>query len=131
MSYVSQLIVSEYQQAHSLLYEELMFKAKNLKSMQSWRLKDDLDMEDFGGSWLSRPGNAEFVEKADHALFQCIQASAELRAMCLIEADDGSVVLSVKAMSNYEASAQEFLKQLLVLSHIPPRQPLGEPELCL
>jgi hypothetical protein len=101
MSHVSQLIVLKYQQAHTLLYEELMFKAKNLIPMQSWRLKDDLDMEDFGGSWLSHPGNAEFVEKADRALFQCIQASAELRAMFLIEADDGSMVLSVKAMAIY------------------------------
>ncbi|KFZ22842.1 hypothetical protein V502_02680 [Pseudogymnoascus sp. VKM F-4520 (FW-2644)] len=73
--------------------------------MQSWRLKDDLDMEDFGGSWLSHPGNAEFVEKADRALFQCIQESAELRAMFLTEADDGSMVLSVKAMAIYEATA--------------------------
>ncbi|KFY23902.1 hypothetical protein V491_02362 [Pseudogymnoascus sp. VKM F-3775] len=129
MSHVSQLIVSEYQQAHSLLYEELMFKAKNLIPMQSWRLKDDLDMEDFGGSWLSHPGNAEFVEKADRALFQCIQESAELRAMFLIEADDGSMVLSVKAMAIYEATAQEFLKRLLVLKHIPPGPPLREPEL--
>ncbi|ELR06502.1 hypothetical protein GMDG_08026 [Pseudogymnoascus destructans 20631-21] len=129
MSHVSQLIVSEYQQAHSILYEELMFKAKNLIPMQSWRLKDDLDMEDFGGSWLSHPGNAEFVEKADRALIQCIQASAELRAMFLIEADDGSMVLSVKAMAIYEATAQEFLKRLLVLKHIPPGPPIREPEL--
>ncbi|KFY96400.1 hypothetical protein V500_02461 [Pseudogymnoascus sp. VKM F-4518 (FW-2643)] len=116
-------------QAHTLLYEELMFKAKNLIPMQSWRLKDDLDMEDFGGSWLSHPGNAEFVEKADRALFQCIQESAELRAMFLTEADDGSMVLSVKAMAIYEATAQEFLKRLLVLKHIPPGPPLREPEL--
>lgn len=35
MSHVLQLIMSEYQQAYSLLYEELMFKAKNLILMQS------------------------------------------------------------------------------------------------
>jgi hypothetical protein len=29
-------------------------------------------MEDFGGLWLSHLGNAEFVKKADRALFQCI-----------------------------------------------------------
>ncbi|KUJ13634.1 uncharacterized protein LY89DRAFT_314238, partial [Mollisia scopiformis] len=23
--------------------------------MESWRLKDDLDLEDFGGLWLSHP----------------------------------------------------------------------------
>jgi hypothetical protein len=37
--------------------------------MESWRLKDDLDLEDFGGSWLSHPSNAEFLEGAELALF--------------------------------------------------------------
>lgn len=86
-------------------------------------------MEDFGGSWLSHPGNAEFVEKVNRALFHCIQENAELRAMFLIEADDGSMVLSIKAMAIYEATAQEFLKRLLVLKHIPPGPLLREPEL--
>ncbi|KFZ22843.1 hypothetical protein V502_02678, partial [Pseudogymnoascus sp. VKM F-4520 (FW-2644)] len=39
------------------------------------------------------------------------------------------MVLSVKAMAIYEATAQEFLKRLLVLKHIPPGPPLREPEL--
>jgi hypothetical protein len=46
---------SEYQQAHTLLYDELLFQARDLVPMESWRLKDDLDLEDFGGSWLSHP----------------------------------------------------------------------------
>lgn len=50
---ISDLVVSEYQQAHALLYDELLFQAKDLTPMESWRLKDDLDLEDFGGSWLS------------------------------------------------------------------------------
>ncbi|OBT59851.1 hypothetical protein VE03_10446, partial [Pseudogymnoascus sp. 23342-1-I1] len=80
MSHVSQLVVSEYQQVHALLYEELMFRAEDLVPMQAWRLKDDLDMEEFGGSWLSHPRNAELVEGADRALLWRIQGSAELRA---------------------------------------------------
>jgi hypothetical protein len=37
--------------------------------MESWRLKDNLDLEDFGGSWLSHPGNSEFLEGTKLALF--------------------------------------------------------------
>lgn len=42
MSHVLQLVVLEYQQAHLLLYDELMFTARDMIPMQSWRLKDDL-----------------------------------------------------------------------------------------
>ena len=129
MSHVSQLVLSEYQQAHALLYEELVFKADDLVPMQAWRLQDDLDAEEFGGSWLSHPRNAELVEGADRALLRRIQASTELRAMFLAEAGDGGVTLSVKTMAIYEASAQELLKRLLVLVHIASGQPLREPEL--
>lgn len=129
MSQISDLVVSEYQQAHALLYDELMFQAKDLIPMESWRLKDDLDLEDFGGSWLSHPGNSEFLEGTELALFRRIQGNTELRAMFLIKGKDGSMVLCPKAMEIYEAHAQEFLKRALVLCHIPPGPPLREPEL--
>ncbi|KAH7308861.1 hypothetical protein BKA65DRAFT_485600 [Rhexocercosporidium sp. MPI-PUGE-AT-0058] len=73
MSQISDLVVSEYQQAYALLYDELLFEAKDLIPMESWRLKNDLDLEDFGGSWLCHPSNAEFVEGAELALFWRIQ----------------------------------------------------------
>jgi hypothetical protein len=129
MSQISDLIVSEYQQAHTLLYDELMFQAKDLTPMESWRLKDDLDMEDFGGSWLSHSSNSEFLEGAELALFGRIQGNSELRAMFLTTAKDGSMILCPKAMAIYEAHAQDFLKRVLVLCHIPPGPPLREPEL--
>ena len=129
MSQISDLVVSEYQQAHALLYDELMFQAKDLIPMESWRLKDDLDLEDFGGSWLSHPGNSEFLEGTELALFRRIQGNTELRAMFLIKGKDGSMVLCPKAMEIYEAHAQEFLKRALMLCHIPPGPPLREPEL--
>ena len=129
MSQISDLVVSEYQQAHALLYDELLFQARDLIPMESWRLKDDLDLDDFGGSWLSHPSNAEFLEGAELALFRRIQGNAELRAMFLTKAKDGSLVLCPKAMDIYEAHAQEFLKRALVLFHIPPGPPLREPEL--
>jgi len=129
MSQISDLVVSEYQQAHALLYDELLFQAKDLIPMESWRLKDDLDLEDFGGSWLSHPSNSEFLEGAELALFRRIQGNAQLRAMFLTTAGDGSMVLCPKAMAIYEAHAQEFLRRVLVLFHIPPGPPLREPEL--
>jgi Lhr-like helicase len=129
MSQISDLVVSEYQQAHALLYNELLFQAKDLIPMESWRLKDDLDLEDFGGSWLSHPSNSELLEGAELALFRRIQGNSELRAMFLTKGKDGSMVLCPKAMEIYEAHAQEFLKRVLVLCHIPPGPPLREPEL--
>jgi hypothetical protein len=40
--------------------------------MESWRLQDNLDLEDFGGSWLSHPGNSVFLEGAEVAVFRRI-----------------------------------------------------------
>jgi hypothetical protein len=70
-----------------------MFQAKDLIPMELWRLKDDLDLEDFGGSWLSYPSNSEFLEGAKLALFRRIQGNVKLRAMFLTKAKDGSTVL--------------------------------------
>jgi hypothetical protein len=48
--------------------------------MESWRLKNDLDLEEFKGSWLSHPRNSEFLNGAELALFRWIQGNAKLRA---------------------------------------------------
>ncbi|PVH77192.1 hypothetical protein DL98DRAFT_534935 [Cadophora sp. DSE1049] len=93
------------------------------------RLKDDLDLEDFGNSWLSHPSNAEFLEGAELALFRRIQGNAELRAMFLTKAKDGSIILYPKAMNIYKSRAQEFLQPLLVLYHVPGGPPLRASEL--
>lgn len=63
-------MASEYQRAYALLYNKLLFQAKDLTLIKSWRLKDNLDLEDFGGSWLSYPSNAEFLEGTKLALFR-------------------------------------------------------------
>lgn len=97
--------------------------------MESWRLKDDLDLEDFGGSWLSHPSNSEFLEGAEFAFFRRIQGNAQLQAMFLTTAEDRSMALYLKAIAIYEAHAQEFLKRVLILFHIPPGPLLREPEL--
>ena len=99
--------------------------------MESWRLKDNLDLEDFGDSWLSYPGNSEFLEGTELVLFRRIQGNTELRVIFLIKGKDRSIVLCPKAMEIYEAHAQEFLKRVLVLYYIPPGPLLWEPELLL
>jgi Lhr-like helicase len=129
MSHISQLILSEYQHAHSLLYNELLLGATHLIPLESWRLKDDLDLEDFGGSWLSHPGNAEFVQNADVALFRHIRNTPQLRKMFLREVSDGEIELCPQAMALYESHFQDLLKSALVLCHIPPGPPLRASEL--
>jgi hypothetical protein len=129
MSQISDLIVSEYQDAYRLLHDELLFQATDLTPMESWRLKDDLDLDDFGGSWLSHPSNSEFLEGAELALFRRIQGNTKLRAMFLTQGQDGRMMLCPKAMDIYESYVQDFLKRVIVLCHIPPGPPIREPEL--
>lgn len=79
MKQVTQLMGAEYRQAHSLLYDELLLgRAKNLVAIESWKLKDDLDMDGYGCSWLSDARNAELVDGADRALLRELQESPEL-----------------------------------------------------
>ncbi|KFY83568.1 hypothetical protein V498_07970, partial [Pseudogymnoascus sp. VKM F-4517 (FW-2822)] len=73
-----------------------------------------------------RRANVQGKESDPNAV---MEESAELRAMFLTEADDRSMVLSIKAIAIYKATAQEFLKRLLVLKHILPSPPIQEPEL--
>ncbi|WKT54184.1 Helicase superfamily 1/2, ATP-binding domain [Fusarium oxysporum f. sp. vasinfectum] len=53
MEQVSQLALSEFRQAHSLLYDELLFGMEDVAPIEAWRLNDDLDLEDYGASWMT------------------------------------------------------------------------------
>jgi hypothetical protein len=139
MAQVSRLALSEYQQAHALLYDELMFGAGDLPLLESWRLQDDLDLQRFGGSWLQHAPNAELLAGADLALLRQIQGRADLRGLFLRRAATGSrsgsgsgsqpAALDATAIDVYEAHAQDFLRRLLVLCHVTSGQPLRQPEL--
>ena len=48
MDHVPRLLLSDFQQAQHLLYDELMFGAQNLPRMRAWALKDNLDTNAFG-----------------------------------------------------------------------------------
>jgi hypothetical protein len=96
-----------------------MFSIKDLVPIESWRLRDDLDLEDFRGSWLSYPSNTKSFKDAELALIRYIQAKAELRAMFLTNSNDRSKTLCPKAIAIYKAYTQEFFRQALVLCYIP------------
>lgn len=70
MEQVSQLVVSEFRQAHSLLYDELLFGAKEIAPVEAWRLYDDLDLDDYSGSWLMDERNAEILKGTQDALLR-------------------------------------------------------------
>jgi len=119
-----------------------MLGTSSLPLLESWRLRDDLDLQSFGGSWLQHPGNAELLQGADLALLRQIQAQPKLQALFLRHGSStnsssrGSsssqgqqVVLDVAALAIYESQAQDFLKRLLVLCHITSGQPLRQPKL--
>ncbi|WKT54183.1 Helicase superfamily 1/2, ATP-binding domain [Fusarium oxysporum f. sp. vasinfectum] len=53
MEQVSQLALSEFRQAHSLLYDELLFGMEDVAPIEAWRLNDDLDLEDYGALWMT------------------------------------------------------------------------------
>ena len=126
---ITQLVVSEFRQASVLLWDELMFGTTDLPSLEAWRLKDDLDSEDYGGSWLSHPLNQDLVKDSDRALMLQIQRRPKLQATFLLEADEGGFKLCPAAMRLYEDRVQEFLSRLLILFHVPPAPPLRAPEM--
>ena len=42
--------MSEYWQAYRLLFDELLFGADDIALVESWRVYDDLDLEEYSGS---------------------------------------------------------------------------------
>ncbi|KAH6960097.1 hypothetical protein BKA56DRAFT_662594 [Ilyonectria sp. MPI-CAGE-AT-0026] len=129
MEQVSQLVVSEFRQAYSLLYGELLFGANDITPIEAWRLYDDLDLDDYGGSWLTDERNAEILSGTQHALLRHIEERAELRGVYVRTDQGGRLRLCPKAIACYEAHVQEFLKRMVTLIHVPPAPPLRAPEL--
>jgi len=48
IDHVPRLLLSDFQQAQHLLYNELIFGAQNLPRIYTWALKDNLDTDTFG-----------------------------------------------------------------------------------
>ena len=66
-------MLSEYQQAHTLLYNKLIFGVDSLPLLESWRLRDDLDLWQYSDSWLQHFQNRELVAGTDLVLLYQIQ----------------------------------------------------------
>lgn len=145
MEQVSQLITSEYRQAYSLLYDELLLgMGEDITPIEAWRLHDDLDLDDYGASWMTDERNSEILAGSRDVLLRQIEGKAALRR-AFIRPDqnhhhhhqssgDGSggkprLQLCPKAIAIYEAHVQEFLKRMLTLIQVPAGPPLRSPEL--
>ena len=129
MDHVPRLLLSEFQQAQHLLYNELMFGAQTLPRMRAWALKDNLDADAFGWFFGQHRENVELLKPLTRSLLAVIQDSKPLRDSFLDTTADGAKVWREKAIEQYEAVADEFLKRLLVLIHMGSGQPLRESEL--
>ena len=70
----------------------------------------------------------KLLKNSEVALLQHIQQSPELCSMFLVDGPGDSVVFNPRAIDVYEASAQKFLKHMLVIGHIIPGSLLQEPE---
>ncbi|SPJ84073.1 uncharacterized protein FTOL_10589 [Fusarium torulosum] len=139
MGQVSQLALSEFRQAQSLLYDELLFGMEDVAPIEAWRLNDDLDLEDYGASWITDNRNKEILAGTHDALLRQIEGRASLRR-AFIRPDQrggtksgggssGGTYLCPKAMAIYEAHVQEFLRRILTLIQVLPGPPLRSPEL--
>jgi hypothetical protein len=128
MEQVSQLIESEFRQASRLLFDELLLGAKDLPVMESWKLHDDLDRDEFGASWLNDPRNADLLQGSQEALLHHIWASEVHRRMFLRDGPDGGTGLCPKAMALYEVYSQDFMERLSNLMIISPGPAVRMPE---
>ncbi|KAI3571202.1 hypothetical protein IWW34DRAFT_639685, partial [Fusarium oxysporum f. sp. albedinis] len=135
MDHVSQLVVSEFHQAHTLLYEELLFGMGDIAPIGAWRLHDDLDQDDFGASWLSDERNREVLAGTHDALLRQVEGKAALRRVFVRpdqnHDDSGETRLCPNAMAIYEAHVQEFLRRMLTLkSSTHVTDPPGNRPIC-
>jgi hypothetical protein len=128
MDQVSQLIESEFRQASRLLFDELLLSARDLPVIESWKLYDDLDRDEFGASWLNDPRNADLLQGSQEALLRWIWTSDLHRRMFLRDGPDGRPTLCLKAAALYEVYAQEFMERLSNLMIISPGPAVRMPE---
>lgn len=138
--HVPQLLLEEYRRARNLLYDVLLFGARDIAPVEAWRLQDDLDAEDCGGSWMTDGRNTELLRDTNLALLEQIEQRADLRSVFLREKQAGQPGeqgtsdreadprICEKAMAIYEASVQDFLKSICPLLHISPMPPTRAPE---
>jgi superfamily II DNA or RNA helicase len=129
MTHIPALVLSEFRQAQLILHNDLLLGSDHLFQVQAWQLKDNLDLAEFGESWLTLPGNQELLQDSETALLRQIERDSKLRKLFLLTNTNGDVSFDLHAIEVYESHVQSFLTCLLVLIHIMAGQPLREPEL--
>ncbi|KAM6508149.1 hypothetical protein FALCPG4_018036 [Fusarium falciforme] len=135
MDQVPQLVSSEFRQAHSLLYDELLLGCKDISPVEAWRLEDDLDTDEYGDSWLRDPRNADVLGPTEDALLLEIESRESLR-QAFVQTEGRSrqgtsagPQFRPEAVDVYESHVQEFLRRMVTLIHVPAAPPLRAPEL--
>lgn len=123
---ISRLVVQEYDLAHKLLYDDLMFGALGITRLKAYQLKDDSRNHIDGVSLVDI--NKDHVPLNPYKLEEVIENSASLR-QTWVQSYQHSACWRRDAILQHEAYVQSFLKHLLVLVHVSAGQPLRSSEL--
>ena len=132
MDHIQQLLQHEFGRAKRLLYDELMFSAKDLPRVQAAALHDNLDADAYGWYFGQHWKNVDLLEPLSGplSLQAVIRRSKPLRDHFLDVADDGvTVTWRARAIAHYEAIVADLLASFAVLFHIGNGQPVRESEL--
>ena len=109
-----------------------MFGARDLGTVEAWRLKDDIATEHYGGSWLTDARNNETLLGSKDALLKQIECRADLRRVFIRDdeddEDDDRASGGVTAHRKKRLCPQACLKSLVPLLHITPMPLLRPPE---
>ena len=98
MDHVPRLLLSEFQQAQHLLYNELMFGAQTLPRMRAWALKDNLNANIFDWFFGQYRENIELLKLLIRSLLAVIQDSKPLRDLFLNTITDSIKIWYEKAI---------------------------------
>ncbi|KAM0714670.1 hypothetical protein Q7P37_003050 [Cladosporium fusiforme] len=130
MDQIPTLLVSEYQDCHRMLYDELMLSQKSLNGMHSWALKDGPNVETIDWNFTSHQDNKHLLEGTDTALLSAIERSEQLSHVFMSPNPQttNDLVWRESALAGYEGTVQQFLKRLSVLVHVSSGQPIRESE---
>lgn len=130
MDQIPKLLVSEYNDCHRLLYDDLMFGSTVIRRVHARTLKDTRNVDVVGWNFLQHRDNAHILDGADSALLSAIEHSSTLSQLLVDDKQlsHNTCVWRESAVIAYEAAAQDFLARLCVLIHISGGQPVRERE---
>ena len=130
MDQIPALLMSEYQDCHRLLYDDLMFSQKLVRRMHSWALKDGPNVDTVDWNFTQHRDNTHLLKWTDTALLSAIERSEQLCRVFLSAHTrvPGRLLWRETALAAYEATVQQFLKRLSALIHISGGQPVRESE---